>query len=109
MFCTDTRARLAAIRDWLASRDRNAPAFAVDDSLPRSFHTLKGSGRTVGADSIGKLGDAIETLLNRCLDGALSANRAAITVIDDAMQALPGLIAAWRWPRAKAWRCAIWR
>uniref|UniRef100_UPI0025DEE5EB hybrid sensor histidine kinase/response regulator n=1 Tax=Nevskia sp. TaxID=1929292 RepID=UPI0025DEE5EB len=55
----------------------------------------KGSGRTVGAEAIAAVGAAIETLLNRCLDGAITPSRALITVVDDAIQALPGLIDAY--------------
>jgi len=38
-------------------------------TLRRNFHTLKGSGRLVGAMSIGELGWRFENLLNRVLDG----------------------------------------
>jgi chemotaxis protein histidine kinase CheA len=79
------------------------PAFQRDPTqtetlaaIRRAFHTLKGSGRTVGADAIGALGAATEALLNCCLDGALTASRALITVVDDAMQSLPALLAAAR-------------
>ena len=44
--------------------------------IRRAFHTLKGSGRMVGADQIGELGWALEQLLNRCLEGALPTNPA---------------------------------
>jgi chemosensory pili system protein ChpA (sensor histidine kinase/response regulator) len=39
------------------------------DSVRRSFHTLKGSGRMVGAMIIGEFAWAIEALLNRVIDG----------------------------------------
>ena len=41
-------------------------------SLRRSFHTLKGSGRMVGARTIAEFGWAIENLLNRIIDKTLS-------------------------------------
>lgn len=87
----------------LAGLDALRPAFQRDPTrsdtlaaIRRAFHTLKGSGRTVGAEAIGNVGAAVETLLNRCLDGALTASRALVTVVDDAIHALPGLIDAWR-------------
>src|SRR5690625_6710994 len=38
----------------------------------RAFHTLKGSGRMVGANDIGELAWSIENMLNRILDGTIA-------------------------------------
>lgn len=58
--------------------DPDAPPGAVrrDDEqytaqIRRAFHSLKGSGRLVGARVLGELGAAIEATLNRVLDGSL--------------------------------------
>src|SRR5690606_14649394 len=40
----------------------------------RAYHTLKGSGRLVGAESLGELAWAVENLLNRIIDGSAKAN-----------------------------------
>src|SRR5690606_37547408 len=52
------------------------PRWAInfDDSeslteFRRAFHTLKGSGRMVGANDIGELAWSIENMLNRVIDG----------------------------------------
>jgi chemosensory pili system protein ChpA (sensor histidine kinase/response regulator) len=42
--------------------------------LRRSFHTIKGSGRIVGARLVGEFGWAFEHLLNQALEGALSVD-----------------------------------
>src|SRR6185295_457959 len=39
--------------------------------IRRAFHTLKGSGRMVGAIDIGELAWSIENMLNRVMDGTL--------------------------------------
>lgn len=108
---TDDEAASAELRalfldeaaEVLATLDGLRPAFQRDPTatdtlatIRRAFHTLKGSGRTVGAAAVGALGAAVEGLLNRCLEGALAPQRALITVVDDAMRALPALLDASR-------------
>ncbi len=61
-------------------------------SLRRSFHTLKGSGRLVGATAIGELGWRFEHMLNLICDGTLSVSNDMLTLIDQASSVLPSLI-----------------
>jgi chemosensory pili system protein ChpA (sensor histidine kinase/response regulator) len=75
------------------------PAFRQDSSqaghcaeLRRGFHTLKGSGRMVGATRISELGWAVEHLLNRCIEGALPINRSVVATIESAIELLPALL-----------------
>ncbi|MDV3255002.1 MAG: Hpt domain-containing protein, partial [Lysobacter sp.] len=63
-------------------------------SIRRVFHTLKGSGRLVGARTLGEFSWKIENMLNRVLDGSRSASPAVVAIVDDAHAALPGLHAA---------------
>ncbi len=58
----------------------------------RSFHTLKGSGRLVGATAIGEFAWSIENMLNRVLDGTIAVSPGKVDLLDDAVDALPGLI-----------------
>lgn len=60
----------------------------------RSFHTLKGSGRLVGAHTIGEFAWSIEALLNRLIDQTLSLSGPILDVLDEAVAALPELIEA---------------
>ncbi len=62
-------------------------------TLRRSFHTLKGSGRLVGALLIGEFAWAYESLLNRILDHTVTATDAAHRLLGHAVVALPQLIA----------------
>lgn len=78
---------------------RQLPAFRRDASDPatlgdirRAFHTLKGSGRMVGATRIGEFGWAIEHLLNRCIESALPVNDAVMAVVSAAIEQLPQLL-----------------
>ena len=61
-------------------------------SLRRSFHTLKGSGRMVGARLIAEFSWAIENLLNRIIDKTLSRTPAMMALLRNAVAALPQLV-----------------
>jgi chemosensory pili system protein ChpA (sensor histidine kinase/response regulator) len=62
--------------------------------IRRSFHTLKGSGRLVGALALGEFSWKVENMLNRVLDKTIQPSPAAQSLIDSAIAALPGLLAA---------------
>ena len=61
-------------------------------SLRRSFHTLKGSGRMVGARLIAEFGWSIENLLNRIIDKTLSRTPGMMSLLRSAVAALPQLV-----------------
>src|SRR4030095_12958539 len=60
--------------------------------LRRSFHTLKGSGRMVGAQLIGELSWAVENLLNRIINRTLPQRPPARAPVEAAAAALPQLV-----------------
>lgn len=60
--------------------------------LRRSFHTLKGSGRVVGARRIGEFCWKVEQMLNGVLDHGMPASPALFDVMDQAMNILPVLL-----------------
>lgn len=62
----------------------------------RAFHTLKGSGRMVGANEIGELAWSIENMLNRVIDRTIVASAVHIHIIEKVRQLLPDMIAAFR-------------
>ncbi|MDC7807699.1 Hpt domain-containing protein [Luteimonas sp BLCC-B24] len=64
--------------------------------IRRVFHTLKGSGRLVGARRLGEFSWAIESMLNRVLDGTRPASPAVVAMVDQAFYALPELQAVLR-------------
>lgn len=61
-------------------------------SIRRSYHTLKGSGRMVGAELIGEFSWSMENLLNRLLDGTLERNDHIVLLMEQSVGALPELI-----------------
>ena len=62
--------------------------------IRRAFHTLKGSGRLVGAVEVGELAWSIESMLNRVIDGAIHVSTALIDLVEKVADAVPGFISA---------------
>jgi len=62
----------------------------------RSFHTLKGSGRMVGATEIGEFAWAFENTLNRVIDHTIPISADVIKLIEKALNALPHVIAQFK-------------
>ncbi|WP_166256763.1 Hpt domain-containing protein [Marinobacter salicampi] len=62
----------------------------------RAYHTLKGSGRLVGATSIGEMAWAVENLLNRVIDQTIKPTEELFDLIDDANARIPALIEDFR-------------
>jgi chemosensory pili system protein ChpA (sensor histidine kinase/response regulator) len=60
--------------------------------LRRAFHTLKGSGRMVGARRIGEFSWSVESLLNRVISQTLARSPEILFVVRDAVAAMPTLI-----------------
>jgi len=61
-------------------------------TIRRSFHTLKGSGRLIGAMMIGEFAWSIENMLNRVIDNSINLSAEVFNVIDEAAAVLPQLI-----------------
>ncbi len=86
-------------KEEIATIKRNLPQWAQspDDmetliTVRRSFHTLKGSGRMVGAERIGEYSWSIESLLNRLINRTLACTPPMVEFVLLAAQALPELV-----------------
>ncbi len=64
--------------------------------IRRVFHTLKGSGRLVGAKTLGEFSWHVENMMNRVLDGTRPPSHAVITYVAQVRGVLPALLAALR-------------
>ena len=80
----------AALGLWLADVE-NPQALTP---IRRSFHTLKGSGRLVGARLLGEFAWKVENMLNRVLEGSIGPHEGVQALIRHAVDALPELKAA---------------
>ena len=86
-------------REEIATIKRNLPQWSEspDDmetliTVRRSFHTLKGSGRMVGAERIGEYAWSIEALLNRLINRTLVRTPPMVKFILTAADAVPELV-----------------
>lgn len=76
---------------------RWAKNFDDENSLTefrRAFHTLKGSGRMVGANDVGELSWSIENMLNRIIDKTIEAGEPHISIIEKVRGILPAMVEA---------------
>jgi chemosensory pili system protein ChpA (sensor histidine kinase/response regulator) len=83
---------LASIRRVFPLWEQNPSDQDALTTMRRNFHTLKGSGRMVGARLIGDFAWSIENLLNRLLDKTLERTSGMTQLLRQAVDALPQLI-----------------
>ena len=88
-------------REVLATLDEYFPQWAADPGnaaalteTRRAFHTLKGSGRMVGASDIGEFAWALESLLNRVIEGRVAPGPALLACLDESIAQLPAMVSA---------------
>ncbi|HEX7417149.1 MAG TPA: Hpt domain-containing protein [Steroidobacteraceae bacterium] len=92
LFIDEARDEIAKIQRRYPVWDQNPLETDALNTVRRSFHTLKGSGRMVGARELADFAWSIENLLNRILDNTLTRSPAILATISQAVAALPELI-----------------
>ncbi|MDF3982051.1 Hpt domain-containing protein [Luteibacter sp. PPL554] len=80
----------AALGPWMAEPEKPEALTPIR----RSFHTLKGSGRLVGARLLGEFSWKVENMLNRVLDRTIAPHEGVQALVRHAVDALPQLKAA---------------
>ncbi len=92
LFIEEAREEVASIKrhlpGWVSSPDDMETLITVR----RSFHTLKGSGRMVGAERIGEYCWSVENLLNKLINRTLPRTPPMVDFITQAAAAVPELI-----------------
>ena len=92
LFIEEAKEEIASIQRAFPLWDQNPMDLESLATLRRSFHTLKGSGRMVGARLIAEFSWAIENLLNRIIDKTLSRTPAMMGLLRNAVATLPQLV-----------------
>ncbi|MFN2360905.1 MAG: Hpt domain-containing protein [Marinobacter sp.] len=92
IFVEEAEEVLETINEFYPRLSQNHDDRQALTEVRRAFHTLKGSGRLVGATSIGELAWSVENLLNRVIDQTLRPNDDMFSLIDDVNSRIPALI-----------------
>jgi chemosensory pili system protein ChpA (sensor histidine kinase/response regulator) len=92
LFIEEAKEEIASVQRSFPLWDENPMDLESLSVMRRSFHTLKGSGRMVGARSIAEFAWSIENLLNRIIDKTLSRTPGMMGLLRNAVAALPPLV-----------------
>ena len=92
LFIEEAREEHAKITLHFHEWEQNPLAREALVTVRRSFHTLKGSGRMVGARELAEFAWSIENLLNRLLDNTLSRSQEILGTLRSGVATLPQLI-----------------
>jgi chemosensory pili system protein ChpA (sensor histidine kinase/response regulator) len=92
LFIEEAKEEIASIQQSFPQWDQNPMDLESLALMRRSFHTLKGSGRMVGARAIAEFGWSIENLLNRIIDKTLSRTPGMMALMRSSVAALPQLV-----------------
>ena len=96
IFIEEAEEELANIRELLPKWVADPADGETLKTMRRSFHTLKGSGRLVGAGELGEFAWAFENMLNRVIDGTLQTNATLFDLLEQARDVIPELIDGFR-------------
>ncbi|SHK16740.1 chemosensory pili system protein ChpA (sensor histidine kinase/response regulator) [Marinobacter antarcticus] len=96
IFVEEAEEVLQTIHEFYPRLRQNHDDRAALTEVRRAFHTLKGSGRMVGANSLGELAWSVENLLNRVIDQSIKPNDELFTLIDEVNARIPSLIQEFR-------------
>jgi chemosensory pili system protein ChpA (sensor histidine kinase/response regulator) len=92
IFLEEAQEEMNSLRETFPRWRSNPADREALTTLRRSFHTLKGSGRMVGARLIGEFAWAYENMLNRVIDQTVTPNDDMFALIDMGIAALPELV-----------------
>ncbi len=92
LFIEEAKEEIATIRSNLPQWAESPDDMETLITVRRSFHTLKGSGRMVGAERIGEYCWAIENLLNRLINRTLNRTPPMVKFILEAAKVVPELV-----------------
>ena len=94
LFIEEAGEEVAKIRREFPRWDDNPLEDAALATVRRSFHTLKGSGRMVGAREMAEFSWSVENLLNRLIDKTLTRTPEILATLRDGVAVLPQLLTA---------------
>src|SRR6187431_2070323 len=94
LYIEEAREEVARIGKLFPAWEQNPLETEALAGVRRAFHTLKGSGRMVGATDIAEFAWAIENLLNKIIENTLQRSPAILATIRDASAIAGELVSA---------------
>ena len=91
IFMEEVSEVMEEIQTAMAELRSNPEDQATLQNLRRAFHTLKGSGRLVGAKVIAEIAWPVENLLNKHLDASMGLELEVFDLLDSVIEKLPEL------------------
>ncbi|MDH5471876.1 MAG: Hpt domain-containing protein [Gammaproteobacteria bacterium] len=92
IFIEEAIEELASLNEQLPIWINNPNDEDALTTIRRSFHTLKGSGRLIGAQLIGEFAWKFESMLNRIIDNSIKPNKDVFNALEESLGVLPQLI-----------------
>jgi chemosensory pili system protein ChpA (sensor histidine kinase/response regulator) len=92
LFIEEAGEEIESIRKHFPTWQNDESQHELLSQIRRSFHTLKGSGRMVGAEVIGEFCWKFEDLLNRLINGTLKNTPSIVDCVQRATEALPEIL-----------------
>jgi chemosensory pili system protein ChpA (sensor histidine kinase/response regulator) len=102
LFIEEAKDEIAKLNQFFPLWDGNPQDQDALVNVRRSFHTLKGSGRMVGAQLIGDFAWSIENMLNRVINKTLDRTPDMMALMRSAVSAVPELVEQLETGRAPA-------
>lgn len=100
IFIEEVEEVLEAIAEFFPQWSADFGDIAALKEFRRGFHTLKGSGRMVGARVMGELAWSIENMLNRVLDNSIQPDSEMVVLITDVLACVTPLVDDFKHARA---------
>ncbi len=85
LYIEEAREEIARIGKLFPAWEQNPLETEALSGVRRAFHTLKGSGRMVGASDISEFAWSIENLLNRVIENTLQRSPAILATVRDSV------------------------
>jgi chemosensory pili system protein ChpA (sensor histidine kinase/response regulator) len=92
LFVEEARENIAQLQALFPQWESNPVDAQALRDVRRVFHTLKGSGRMVGARRVSEFSWSIESVLNRVISQTLARSPEVVEVVRDAVAAMPQLV-----------------
>ena len=92
LFVEEARENVARLGELFPQWEQNPLDAQALRDLRRVFHTLKGSGRMVGARRVSEFSWSIESVLNRVISATLPRSPDVVEIVRDAVATMPKLV-----------------